>query len=220
MRTILLLLAIVSLCSCSNNGSTKTNNNNAESYSESPSSCSPASVVIALQPLDNFTHEEAIALKNKLEAKLAPMVPEGITIKVLPNKPLPKSTYYEPRKRYWADKLLSTLNAPSRDKHFKEIALTHKDISKTIHGYYNYGIMGLSTVGGSKAVVSTFRIRDKKNLWKVVAHEFFHSCGLPHCTKDNPTCLIQDAHQKDTFNKKNKLCRDCQEKLQGILDQP
>lgn len=219
MRTILLLLALVSLCGCSGNSTTKKHGNKVESYSGSSSS-SHAGVVIALQPMGNFTQKETNALKNELETKLSPMVPEGIIIEVLPNKPLPDSTYYKPRNRYWADKLLCSLDVPNKDKHFKKIALTHKDISKSIHGYYNYGIMGLSTIGGSRAVVSTYRIKDKRNLWKVVAHEFFHSCGLPHCPKDNPTCIIQDAHQKDTFNKKNHLCKDCQAKLQRILDEP
>ena len=39
--------------------------------------------------------------------------------------------------------------------------------------------------------------------------EFLHSRGLPHCKKDHPKCLMQDAHGKNTFYMKHGLCEDC-----------
>lgn len=39
------------------------------------------------------------------------------------------------------------------------IGLTHRDISTSIHGQYNYGIMGLSFRPGDACVVSTFRLK-------------------------------------------------------------
>ena len=61
------------------------------------------------------------------------------------------------------------------------IGLMHRDISTSIHGQYNYGIMGLSFRSGDACVVSTFRLKRKDDLWKVTIHEFLHSRGLPHC---------------------------------------
>lgn len=41
---------------------------------------------------------------------------------------------------------------------------------------------------------------------------------VPHCKKDNPKCLMQDAHGKNTFFMKNGLCQDCQKALKNIID--
>ena len=98
------------------------------------------------------------------------------------------------------------------------IGLTHRDISTSIHGQYNYGIMGLSFRPGDACVVSTFRLKRKDDLWKVTIHEFLHSRGLPHCKKDDLKCLMQDAHGKNTFYMKNELCQDCQKSLKNIID--
>ena len=98
------------------------------------------------------------------------------------------------------------------------IGLTHQDISTSIHGQCNYGIMGLSFRPGDACVVSTFRLKRKDDLWKVTIHEFLHSRGLPHCKKNAPKCLMQDAHSKNTFYMKNGLCQDCQNSLKSIID--
>ena len=97
------------------------------------------------------------------------------------------------------------------------IGLTHRDISTSIHGQYNYGIMGLSFRPGDACVVSTFRLKRKDDLWKVTIHEFLHSRGLPHCKKDDLKCLMQDAHGKNTFYMKHGLCEDCKNSLRMIM---
>ena len=58
------------------------------------------------------------------------------------------------------------------------IGLTHRDISTSIHGQYNYGIMGLSFRPGDACVVSTFRLKRKDDLWKVT---ILNSCILAVC---------------------------------------
>lgn len=85
-----------------------------------------------------------------------------------------------------------------------------------IHGHYNYGIMGLSYRPGDACVVSMYRLKRKDDLWKVTMHEFLHSRGLPHCKKDNPKCLMQDAHGKNTFNMKHGLCEGCNKALRRM----
>lgn len=97
------------------------------------------------------------------------------------------------------------------------IGLTHRDISTSIHGQYNYGIMGLSFRPGDACVVSTFRLKRKDDLWKVTIHKFLHSRGLPHCKKNDPKCLMQDAHGKNTFYMKHGLCEDCKNSLRMIM---
>ncbi|RGN81615.1 hypothetical protein DXB41_11040 [Segatella copri] len=77
--------------------------------------------------------------------------------------------------------------------------------------------MGLSFRPGDACVVSTFRLKRKDDLWKVTIHEFLHSRGLPHCKKNAPKCLMQDAHGKNTFYMKNGLCEDCKKSLRMIM---
>ena len=90
------------------------------------------------------------------------------------------------------------------------IGLTHRDISTSIHGHYNYGIMGLSFRPGDA-------LKRKDDLWKVTIHEFLHSRGLPHCKKNAPKCLMQDAHGKNTFYMKHGLCEDCKKTLSKMM---
>ena len=89
------------------------------------------------------------------------------------------------------------------------IGLTNKDISTSIHGQFNYGIMGLSYTPGNSCVVSTYRLKRKDDLWKVTMHEFLHSRGLPHCLDDNSSCIMQDAHGHNTFYRKFTICKRC-----------
>ena len=91
---------------------------------------------------------------------------------------------------------------------------TGQEKSTSIHGQYNYGIIGLSFRPGDACVVSTYRLKKKDDLWKVTMHEFLHSRGLPHCKKDNPKCLMQDAHGKNTFYMKHGLCDDCKKVIE------
>ena len=169
-----------------------------------------------LQPLGDFTQKEAKQLKEELEKHLVPIYLSEI--EVLPKKDIPASCLYKPRNRFWAGKILGFLKQQNQGSDFVTIGLTHRDISTSIHGNYNYGIMGYSFRPGNACVVSTFRLKRKDDLWKVTTHEFLHSRGLPHCKKDNPKCLMQDAHGKNTFFMKNRLCQDCQNSLKSIID--
>lgn len=188
-----------------------------EDDSDTLCTCPPESFVhIDLQPLGDFTQKEANQLKEELEKHLVPIYLSEI--EVLPKKDIPASCLYKPRNRYWAGKILGFLKQQNQESDFVTIGLTHRDISTSIHGNYNYGIMGLSFRPGNACVVSTFRLKRKDDLWKVTTHEFLHSRGLPHCKKDNPKCLMQDAHGKNTFYMKNCLCQDCQKSLKNIND--
>lgn len=191
--------------------------NSTEVDSDTLCTCPPESFVhIDLQPLRDFTQKEANQLKEELEKHLVPIYLSEI--EVLPQKDIPASCLYKPRNRYWAGKILGFLKQQNQGSDFVTIGLTHRDISTSIHGQYNYGIMGLSFRPGNACVISTFRLKRKDDLWKVTTHEFLHSRGLPHCKKDNPKCLMQDAHGKNTFYMKNGLCQDCQKSLKNIND--
>ena len=210
--TLTVGLIIILMSSCSSGKKTSS----TEDDSDTLCTCPPESFVcIDLQPLGDFTQKEASQLKEELEKHLVPIYLSEI--EVLPKKDIPASCLYKPRNRYWAGKILGFLKQQNQGSDFVTIGLTHRDISTSIHGNYNYGIMGLSFRPGNTCVVSSFRLKRKDDLWKVTTHEFLHSRGLPHCKKDNPKCLMQDAHGKNTFYIKNGLCQDCQNSLKSII---
>ena len=210
--TLTVGLIIILMSSCSSGKKTSS----TEDDSDTLCTCPPESYVhIDLQPLGDFTQKEANQLKEELEKHLVPIYPSEI--EVLPKKDIPASCLYKPRNRYWAGKILGFLKQQNQGSDFVTIGLTHRDISTSIHGQYNYGNMGLSFRPGDACVVSTFRLKRKDDLWKVTTHEFLHSRGLPHCKKDDLKCLMQDAHGKNTFYMKNGLCQDCQNSLKSII---
>lgn len=210
--TLTVGLIIILMSSCSSGKKTSS----TEDDSDTLCTCPPESFVhIDLQPLGDFTQKEANQLKEELEKHLVSIYLSEI--EVLPKKDIPASFLYKPRNRYWAGKILGFLKQQNQGSDFVTIGLTHRDISTSIHGNYNYGIMGLSFRPGNTCVVSSFRLKRKDDLWKVTTHEFLHSRGLPHCKKDNPKCLMQDAHGKNTFYIKHGLCEDCEKTLSKMM---
>lgn len=210
--TLTVGLIIILMSSCSSWKKTSS----TEDDSDTLCTCPPESYVhIDLQPFGDFTQKEANQLKEELEKHLVPIYLSEI--EVPPKKDIPASCLYKPRNRYWAGNILGFLKQQNQGSDFVTIGLTHRDISTSIHGNYNYGIMGLSFRPGNACVVSTFRLKRKDDLWKVTTHEFLHSRGLPHCKKDDLKCLMQDAHGKNTFYMKHGLCEDCKNSLRMIM---
>ena len=210
--TLTVGLIIILMSSCSSWKKTSS----TEDDSDTLCTCPPESYVhIDLQPFGDFTQKEANQLKEELEKHLVPIYLSEI--EVLPKKDIPASCLYKPRNRYWAGNILGFLKQQNQESDFVTIGLIHRDISTSIHGNYNYGIMGLSFRPGNACVVSTFRLKRKDDLWKVTTHEFLHSRGLPHCKKDDLKCLMQDAHGKNTFYMKHGLCEDCEKTLSKMM---
>jgi archaemetzincin len=183
----------------------------------------PLGYVIELRPLGDFSKEKAKQVRAEFVKQLASLFPDQpkswleTSIYVSENKEIPASCLYKPRNRYWAGAILRMLhNSHGGNPDIVTIGLTNRDISTSIHGQYNFGVMGLSLRPGDASVVSTYRLKRKDDLWKVAMHEFLHSRGMPHCKKDDVKCLMQDAHTKNTFYMKHTLCADCQNTLKKI----
>ena len=127
--------------------------------------------------------------------------------------PLSDSLMNKAKSRYRADKIIRSLSAKA-DDHSIYIGLTHKDISCSIRGKEDWGVQGLSLIPGKACVVSTFRVKDRHDFWKVACHEFIHTYfNYHHCPKDDPRCLMQDAKGHPNYKNKKGLCPYCQSVL-------
>lgn len=199
-RLLLGMMLLASFCGCRNDEA-----GNAE-------------YTLLLQPYNNFTQAEAEQLKHDLEENLVPIMEDAgkrLAIEVLPNDTLSKEFYYAPRGRYRADRIIRHLERMRKPSVYR-MGLTHYDISATVHGVEDYGILGLSFRPGHSSVVSTFRVKDRRhNLWKVTAHEFLHAVGLPHCPNDDPACLMKDAKGHPCIERQKGLCPTCSSRLEA-----
>lgn len=149
-------------------------------------------------------------------------------INILPSKDLSKG--FSPNGRIRADYLLKAdtlYNACSfieedflahkgfEMAHDNVVYITHKDICVPYKGKPEWGVLGLSFLGKRVSIVSTYRLKNKRDLWKLVAHELNHSQGIPHCTSGDIHCIMQDANGHPKFNIETHLCKDCRKKYKG-----
>lgn len=175
---------------------------------------SPHYTTIFLQPLDNFTQQEAMQLQAVLEQRFRKIFNEGFEFEILPNKKLSVDLMNDSKSRYRADKIINSLKKEASN-HRIIIGLTHKDVSVPYKGKPDWGVLGLSIHGTYACVVSDFRLKNKKrDYWKVVTHEFTHTaCNYSHCPNDDPTCIMKDAKGKADFSNKVDFCKTCREKI-------
>jgi archaemetzincin len=123
----------------------------------------------------------------------------AVRVSVLSPSALPKGAYYPPRSRYRAERLLDFLVGEGGKDARVVLGLTTADISTTKGSYADWGVMGLATLDGKSAVLSSFRCKRgarnaahaRERFAKTAVHELGHSFGLEHC----PTrgCLMHDG---------------------------
>lgn len=164
-----------------------------------------------LQPYGDFTKAEAERIVEDIKRNMPILEQEkNVQITILEPRQLPSMAYSKTYGRYRADSLLSYESRVNTDKDIVLMGLTHKDISTTIHGQKDFGIIGYSLCPGRSSVVSTYRIARREDAWKTVVHEFFHTQGVPHCPNDDPSCIMCDAKgQAPKYSQKKGLCHDC-----------
>lgn len=119
---------------------------------------------------------------------------------------MPSSAWYKPRGRYRADTLIHWMSKRASSNQIW-LGFTSTDISTTKGKNPDSGIMGLGFCPGNACIVSSYRIRNKSNVYKVAIHELGHTLGLPHCP--NTSCYMQDAKGKDVTGREKYLCSKC-----------
>ena len=125
----------------------------------------------------------------------------GFPVTVLDPVELPKAAWTARRRRWRAEKLLDHIDAAvvPGSGCAVVIGFTKQDISTTKDDHEDWGVLGLGNLGGTSAVVSTYRagrgVKGRKKVAvrtiKVVNHELGHVLGAPH--DDVPGCLMNDA---------------------------
>lgn len=139
----------------------------------------------------------------------------AVRVNVLPPAPLPSAAYYPPRGRYRAERLLGFLVAQGGKDARVVLGLATVDISTAKGRYADWGVMGLATLDGRAAVLSSFRCKRgarnaahaRERFAKTAVHELGHSFGLEHC----PTrgCIMHDGEGSVlTTDTEKDLCDD------------
>jgi archaemetzincin len=170
---------------------------------------------IAILPMGlNEKHEYII---DEVEYSIAQKAEFNVV--VLNPVSMPRLAYYEPRKRYRAEKILKYLKGVKPDSVDYIVAITSEDISTAKNGKKDWGIFGLGYRPGVASVVSIFRLGNNKKVLtrrvlKITKHELGHNFGLPHCKKSK-TCVMSSAEGsiKTVDRVSNIFCKACQSKL-------
>ncbi|PWV49611.1 matrixin family metalloprotease [Chitinophaga sp. S165] len=124
---------------------------------------------------------------------------------------MPDMAFYAPRNRYRADSLIRWMSHQAKPNEIY-VGVTMQDISTTKGEYADFGVMGLGYCPGRACVVSSYRLKNKKNFYKVVIHELGHNMGLQHCA--DSTCFMRDAKGGDPTGEEKAFCKSCAAYLQ------
>ena len=171
--------------------------------------CSCPHATICFQPYGSFTEQEVKRFLPALQKNMEKYLGGGEWSFEI-RKPVPLPIKPVVGRKHKALDLLDILRDEQTDDDQVIIGLTHEDLCDDIHGVKNYGIIGLSYLGGGVSIVSDKRLKNKSAVWKTVIHEFCHAFfSADHCPNDDPTCMMADAHKHKNFAIQNRLCESC-----------
>lgn len=205
--TILLCAGLLLLAGCTGRNTTEAPKAKQQKQAEV--------ITVLLQPYNGYPADKLKRLQRDMQHCLDTLIPElRFHVDVLKERTLPSSFLYTPRNRFRADSIIRYQK--SFPTHDYVMGVISSDISTTVHGVQDFGILGLSYRPGKSGVVSSFRVKNKALFYKVAVHELLHSLGLPHCAQKDRSCYICDADKKPQLEKQTRLCEHCKKKLLDI----
>ena len=216
---LLTLVLIFTSTSCKPTDSKEDNNGNTWDWI-CGCEAEVAPMKIILVPLDGMKDSQIRKLKKDFEENYDSIFDKSCEVEILDKVATPDVCLNKKYNRLEAGKMISFLTdeystiAKNKAENFSDyyiIGVTNKDISTPLHGKENYGILGLSTLGGKVSVISTFRLPRQKDLWKLALHEYGHGYfRLNHCSEDDSSCIMADAKGGNPhFELKETFCKVC-----------
>lgn len=167
--------------------------------------------IIVIVPLgDKITRNDLKYVATKIK-------PYIDSVRITNKLGMPKNAYNKARNRYRADSLIKWMNTLATENEVY-IGLTNYDISTTKYHYKDWGVMGLAYRPGKAAIASSYRLRDKRLLWKIAIHELGHTKGLKHC--ETSTCYMRDAKGGDPTSYETDFCENCKSHLRSYAYLP
>ncbi len=179
--------------------------------------------IVAIVPFGEVPRAHLQVVARAIEARSA------VVVRIQPARPLPREAFYEPRKRWRAEKLLETLDAEAPADAWKVVGVTAAELSTTKDEIFDWGIAGLGNIGGKSCVVTTYlytkhhKVKGdvERRLEDLSVHEFGHTLGLPHCRTDR--CVMADAKGKalkSADRSTGQFCQLCRSGLTGNVLKP
>lgn len=177
--------------------------------------------IIVVVPIGN----PAPALAEHVAASLRERF--TFAVRVVPNVAMPEEAWYDPRKRWRAEKLLDFLDEHNVGEAWRVTGITEAPISTTKGEVKDWGIADLGSLGGRSSVYTAYLFRRFKTkdparysryMENLVLHEVGHTLGLHHCPLDR--CIMADAKGKAiTAARKsiNEYCPRCHRLIEEHL---
>lgn len=165
------------------------------------------SIIICLNPCNNFSQKEANKIAIELEDffynnyKIIPQITVESNIK------LSSEFRNSSKTRYNASELIKYYQT---DAELIQVLLLNEDIFTYRNNKKEWEILGQSIIGGNTCIVSSYRLKNKNNMWKVVLHEYCHTYfKYYHCPNDDPKCFMKDAKGHANIEIQKYFCNDC-----------
>ncbi len=148
-------------------------------------------------------------------------------VRVVDPVPVSKKAWYQPRKRWRAEKILDQLDEMELGEVDKVIGLIEQPISTTKGERYDWGIAGLGSMPGRSCVLTSYLFRRYKHkqrkrylryMENLVLHELGHTLGLNHCPRER--CIMADAKGNAIRAAKlsiNEFCPECHAQVKHRL---